>query len=55
MVTEMDVVGIMHSFAIETSVEIWFNQQSQYDLLLAEQQRDSLHAMQVGFLQHEGK
>ena len=35
------------SVAFETSVEIWFNQQLQYDLLLAEQQGESLHACKL--------
>ena len=40
-------MAVRLSIAFETSSESWLNQQSQYDLWLAEQHRDSLHVSRL--------
>lgn len=40
-------MAIRLSIAFETSAESWLNQQSQYDLWQAEQNRDSLHVRRL--------
>ena len=40
-------MAIRLSIAFGTSAESWLNQQSQYDLWLAEQQRDHLHVSRL--------
>ena len=40
-------MAIRLSIAFETSAESWLNQQSQYDLSLAEQNRGSLHVRRL--------
>ena len=40
-------MAVRLSIAFETSSESWLNQQSQYDLWQAEQQRDSLHVSKL--------
>lgn len=40
-------MAVRLSIAFDTSSESWLNQQSQYDLWLAEQHRDSLHVSRL--------
>lgn len=40
-------MAVRLSIAFETSSESWLNQQSQYDLWRAEQNRDSLHVSRL--------
>jgi addiction module HigA family antidote len=40
-------MAVRLSIAFETSAESWLNQQSQYDLWLAEQHRDSLYVSKL--------
>jgi len=40
-------MAVRLSIAFDTSSESWLNQQSQYDLWQAEQQRDSLHVRRL--------
>ena len=40
-------MAVRLSIALETSSESWINQQSQYDLWLAEQNRDSLQVSRL--------
>ena len=40
-------MAVRLSIAFDTSSESWLNQQTQYDLWWAEQQRDSLHVKRL--------
>jgi len=40
-------MAVRLSIAFDTSSESWLNQQTQYDLWQAEQQRDSLHVVRL--------